>query len=228
MREYLKEFTLLYAEDESQVQVKMAEYFETYFKKVYCASNGQEALELHKKHLPDVVILDINMPKVNGLEVAQRIRKENSRAKIIMLTAHSEKELLLQATEIDMSKYLIKPVSPYDLKQVLNKVASELILTSNKFIKLSEDVTYFIENNTLILKINEIELSPKEKKLLSLLVQKRGTCVTFEDIMAHIWDNNFDDEISKDSVKAQISNLRKKIPNMYLENIYGKGYCLQV
>ncbi|MCX6075532.1 MAG: response regulator [Campylobacterales bacterium] len=182
MREYLKEFTLLYAEDESQVQTKMAEYFETFFKKVYCASNGQEALELHQQYLPDVVILDINMPKINGLEVAQRIRKKNSRAKIIMLIAHSEKEFLLQATEIDMSKYLIKPVSPYDLKLVLNKVASELILTSNKFIKLSEDVTYFIENDTLISKVNEIDLSPKEQKLLSLLVQKRGTCVTFEDI----------------------------------------------
>ncbi len=228
MREYLKEFTLLYAEDESQVQVKMAEYFETYFKKVYCASDGHEALELHQQHLPDVVILDINMPKVNGLEVAQKIRKRDTRTRIIMLTAHTEKELLLQATEIDMSRYLIKPVAPYDLKQALDKVASELIFTSNKCIKLSPDTTYFVENSTWISNVREIDLSPKEQKLISLLVSKRGTCVTFEDIMANIWDNSFDDEISKDSVKAQISHLRKKIPNMYLENIYGKGYCLKV
>jgi two-component system, OmpR family, response regulator VanR len=144
MREHLKNYTLLYVEDEPQVQERMAEYFESYFHHVYCAADGEEALELHRRYSPDVVMLDINMPKINGLEVARRIRHEDPHTRIIMLSAHSEKEILLQASEIDMSKYLIKPVSRIELKGALDKVASELIALPNQSDK--NRLEYTIDN----------------------------------------------------------------------------------
>ena len=221
MRERLKEFTLLYAEDESEVQSKMTEYFKTYFKTVQSASNGQEALELHKQHLPDVVILDINMPKVDGLEVAKRIRKQDTRTRIIMLTAHSEKELLLQATEIDMSKYLIKPVSPYDLKQALNKVASELILATEKAIKDSFDYTIteggFIHKNKVLL-----HLSKSERLVLGLLIKSIGYTVEYKTFFYSEDDTN--DTGNEASLRNTVAKLRKKCSDIEIKNIKDVGY----
>ena len=227
MRKQLKEFTLLYAEDEPEVRAQMVENFESYFKTVFIASDGYETLKLYEENRPDVLILDINMPKLNGLEVAKSIRKTDSITKLIMLTAHSEKDLLLQATEINMSKYLIKPVSPYDLKDALDKVASELLTHSKKIIKLDENTTFSITNETLSFNSEIVPLLPKERKLLSLLISKRGDCVSFEDIMANVWEEHFDEEISKDSVKTQVTYLRKKVPKNCIESVYGKGYCLK-
>jgi DNA-binding response OmpR family regulator len=119
------------------------------------------------------------MPRINGLEVARRIRKEDTETKIIMLSAHSEKELLLQATEIDMSKYLIKPVSPYDLKQALDKVASELISTPNKCTENS--IVYTIDKEGVIYKNKTLlNLSKIERKVLSLLIKNIGFTVSYD------------------------------------------------
>lgn len=214
MRSSLKDFTLLYAEDESEVQSKMAEYFETYFKTVYRASDGHGALELHKQHLPDVVILDINMPQVNGLEVAKRIRKQDSRTRIIMLTAHSEKELLLQATEIDMSKYLIKPVAPYDLKQALDKVASELILAS------ADRFTYTIKEDGLLYKNKVLmSLSKSEHRVLGLLIKNIDHAVAYETFLYN--DNDMSNEAS---LRNTITKLRKQCPELNIKNIKDVGY----
>lgn len=221
MREHLKVFTLLYAEDENKVQVKMTEYFESYFKTVYSASDGHEALDLYKRHSPDVVILDINMPKINGLEVARRIRQNDTKTRIIMMSAHSEKELLLQATEIDMSRYLIKPVAPYDLKQVLDKVASELISTSNN---LNENrLDYVIEKEGLIYKNKLlIELSKSERIALTLLIKNIGYTVPYETFF---YGTNGNGEINNEATLRNImAKLRKKCPDLSIKNIKDVGY----
>ena len=221
MREHLKKYSLLYAEDESNIQGEMAKYFESYFQTVYTASDGHETLELYKRHLPDVVILDINMPKINGLEVARRIRKEHSTTRIIMLTAYSEKELLLQATEIDMSKYLVKPVSPYDLKQALDKVASELTSNSNKSTKQRFD--YTIESDGLIYK-NKIlmPLSKSERIVLRLLIKNFNHTVNYKTFFN---STDGDTEVSNEATLRNIVvKIRKKCPDLIIKNIMGEGY----
>lgn len=227
MRNLLKDFTLLYAEDESNVQASMMEYLKTYFKEIHLASDGQEALDLYKKIQPDVLILDINMPKISGLDVAKRIREKDEDVRILMLTAHTEKDLLLEAVEIEMTRYLVKPVKPSEFKKALDKTAEELVSKSKKLIKFSNGLCWYIKEEVLKENNLAIYLTPKEKKLMSLLASKRGTCVSSEDIMANVWEDNFYDEISKDSVKMQVNYLRKKIPKGAIENIYGKGYCLK-
>lgn len=221
MREQLKAFTLLYAEDEKKVQTKMAEYFESYFKTVYCASDGYEALELHKRHLPDVVILDINMPRINGLEVARRIRQDDNKTRIIMMSAHSEIELLLQATEIDMSRYLIKPVSPFDLKQALDKVGSELISTSTQLAENS--FNYSIEKEGLIYKNKTLlNLSKSQRRVLTLLLKNIGFSVSYETFF---YGEEGDGEINNEaSLRNTVAKLRKKCPDLIIKNIKDVGY----
>lgn len=221
MREHLRAYTLLYAEDENKVQAKMAEYFESYFKTVYCVSDGQEALELYKRHLPDVVILDINMPRINGLEVARRIRKNDIKTRIIMMSAHSERELLLQATEIDMSRYLIKPVAPFDLKQALDKVASELISTSTQLTENS--FNYSIDKKGLIYKNNILlNLSKSQRRVLALLLKNIGFTVGYDTF--YYGEEGNAETNNEVSLRNTMAKLRKKCPDLIIKNIKGMGY----
>lgn len=220
MREQLKNYTLLYAEDEHQVQDKMAEYFESYFHKVYCATNGEEVLELHRRYSPDVVMLDINMPKINGLEAARRIRCEDAHTRIVMLTAHSEKEILLQATEINMSKYLIKPVSPNDLKAALDKVASELITISGK--STGKRLEYIIDKEGLIYRHKTLlELSKSERWVFGLLLKNIGYSVGYG---ALFYDEEHTEITNEATLRNIVSKLRKKCPDITIKNIKDIGY----
>lgn len=228
MRQHLKEFTLLYCEDDSNILKHMQEYFTSYFKEVYIATDGNSALDIYRKYSPHVVILDINMPKKNGLDIARIIQKQDTLTRIVILTAYSDQELLLQATEINISKYLIKPVSPTLLKETLDKVAKELLFSTKKMIQLDKNTLFLSSSQQLISYGQEITLSEKEKKLLALLAANINKAVSFEEIIVHVWHGHFNSEISKESVKSQISYLRSKLPKKIIHNIYGFGYCLKI
>lgn len=220
MREQLKNYTLLYAEDEHQVQDKMREYFESYFHSVYCATDGEEALQLHRCYSPDVVILDINMPKINGLEVARRIRHEDTHTRIVMLTAHSEKEILLQATEINMSKYLIKPVSPIELKAALDKVASELIASPSSL--FTNRLEYTIDKEGLIYRNKTLlDLSKSERRAMELLIKNFGYPVSYETFF---YDETHTEISNEATLRNIMAKLRKKCPDLIIKNIKGMGY----
>ncbi|NOR57562.1 MAG: response regulator, partial [Sulfurimonas sp.] len=93
-------FSILYAEDDERIREKYAKFLRLYFKDVYEATNGKEALELYDENRPDVIILDINMPIINGLEVAKIIRRRDNETQLIILSAYSDREKLLVATEL--------------------------------------------------------------------------------------------------------------------------------
>ena len=97
MRENLKNFTLLYAEDDKAIQKEMLEYFSSYFKEVFTANDGKEALEIYKQNRPDVMILDIYMPHLTGIELTKILRENDYKTKIVLITAHSNDTLLLEA-----------------------------------------------------------------------------------------------------------------------------------
>jgi DNA-binding response OmpR family regulator len=225
MLSILKKHTLLYVEDEPEVQDNINEYLSNYFKTVYLAKDGKEALEKYNKHQPDVILLDINIPYINGLEVATQIRKTNKNIKIIMLTAFTETDKLLYATELKLTKYLVKPVSPNYFKDCLEKLAAELNYDSKSIVKIGLNYTYNLETSLLKLNNNIINLSEKEHKLLELFLNHKGKCLQINQIAESLWENNSKD-ISIASVKNQVSMLRKKLPENTIISIYGEGYIL--
>ncbi|MCH9813497.1 MAG: response regulator transcription factor [Epsilonproteobacteria bacterium] len=227
MKTVLANHSILYVEDDLSVQANMREYLESFFKLVYVACDGKEALTLYEKYKPDALILDINLPYEDGLSVAKKIRKKDKYVSIIMLTAHTDEEKLLRAVELKLTKYLVKPVSPKAFKEALDLLAKEFVALSDKFISLCESFIWKRDTKQLLRIEEEIVLTQKERKLLALLVDHRGECVSFEEIMAVVWDESYDQEISIDSVKSQVSYLRKKLPKNLIESVYGKGYLLK-
>jgi len=222
----LKKHTILYVEDEPEIQANIAEYLGNYFGRIHLSSDGKGALDQYNKHRPDVLLLDINLPNLDGLSVAEEVRKQDSTIKIIMLTAFTEKEKLLKATELKLTKYLIKPVAPRVFKETLHLLANELMNNPSRFIQLSNDFTWDIEQEQLSNDGKNVILAEKEYRLLKLFISHKGMPIRYEKIMSAVWENAFDREISIDSVKNQVSQLRKKIPNVSISSIYGEGYIL--
>jgi two-component system, OmpR family, response regulator VanR len=227
MRENLKKFTLLYAEDDKSVQKEMLEYFESYFKEVYLANDGKEALALYEKNKPDVLILDIYMPNINGLELTEYIRKNDYETKIVLITAYSKDTLMLQAINTNVNYYIIKPATLQKIKEMLDKISMDLDRNSEDVLEFNENIYFNLSSKKLFNQKNEIKLSKKEKDLMEIFSINVNKSITIEDIVVFVW-RDYMDEVSIESVKSLVSNLRKKLPKDTISNIYGIGYILKI
>jgi len=227
MNNILKDITLLYAEDELEVQTQMVEYFESFFKKIYVVSQGKEALQAYKKYKPELMIVDIFMPELDGLELTKCIRKDDFKTKIVVLSAHSQTELMLKAINLNVNYYLIKPASVLKIKEMLVKISEEFLRDLKYIIPLGSNIYYDKNSKTLISHKLPIKLSNKEQKILELLIKNVGETTSIYDIGNFAWSDSID-LVSNESIKMQVSNLRKKLPENLITNVYGIGYVLKI
>lgn len=121
-----QDYTLLYVEDDEQTQESMGAILQRLFKKVYLASNGEEGITLFQNHQPDIVITDIQMPKLNGLEMAKVIKELSPTTPIIITTAFNEERYFLMAIENGVDSFLLKPIDKQRLFQILTKTVTHL------------------------------------------------------------------------------------------------------
>ncbi|HFU76076.1 MAG TPA: response regulator transcription factor [Arcobacter sp.] len=225
--ENLKKYNIIYAEDETIIRLNVTHILEQYFKQVIVVTNGEEALKAYRSEKADVLMLDISMPIKTGLEVAKIVREENEEIPIILLTALSDRETLLNAVELNLVKYLLKPMQDEAFMITLQKVSKILQNRDSNTFWLTSDYCWNRSIHTLFYKKEEIYLTHKERSLLELLINSYNQTVSYEDIMVHVWIDEFEREITIDSVKKLVSSLRKKIPQNSLRNIYGRGYLLK-
>ena len=228
MIDNLKNKTLLYAEDEINVQNQYATYFKNIFKSVYVANDGKEALLMFKQEKPDIVVLDINMPKINGIDLTKEIKQLNSKVPIILLTARSDKDTLKKAIELQLLTYLEKPVSRMDLKNALFKLAN--YFEDKDIIKLweLENTSFHWNKSKKILYANNenMKLTKKEILLFELLIEKKGFC-NYQDIYEFVWSDS-DKKYCESTIKTLISSLKSKLPKDTIKNQYGVGYTLSI
>ena len=226
----MKPLTLLYIEDDIDIQEIYVEFLEEKIERVYLANDGEVGYELYLLHKPDIILLDINMPKLDGLSLAEKIRKTDKDVQIIITTAHAEQENLLKAIELYLVKYILKPIDFNELDRAVNKAIEELELISAPLEKERED--FYLDENTLWHRDSEklyqhnqeVKLTKNERRLLTLLSTDENKVFTFFDIFNHIAHDNFDKEYDSNQVRALVKLLRKKIPKESIINIYGEGY----
>lgn len=224
-------YSVLYIEDEKDIRANYMNYLDRHFEKVYEAADGEEGYEKYKKNRPDIMIVDINLPKLNGLDLVRRIRKNNHSTKVIMLTAHSETKFLLEATELKLTKYLVKPVSRRELKDALTHVIDELSnfeITSKKTIVLKNGFYWDIQRKELLNNNSSAVLTNKERSILALLFSSVNTTFTYDEIIINVWYEDDYDRDKLDALKTIIKNLRKKLPKDIIKNVYGTGYKIEM
>ena len=193
---------------------------------VLTADNGKKGFELYKKFNPHIIISDLNMPIMNGIELIQKIRELDQNSKIIITTFKDDVQTLLQATELKLFKYLIKPIDFTTLKNIIEESIEEL----NRFNTVELNIINI--SPTLIWKTSEFELfsnnqivklTPKEKKVLNLFLQKPNQVFTYNEIIYEVWEKN-NEAGDRKTLKTMITGLRKKIKDVEINNVYGYGY----
>ncbi len=220
----LSDKKVLYAEDEDGIRKNVTEILELFFQNVVAVSNGVSAMEEMTLSSYDVLIFDICMPHMDGLEAIKRIRQTNKKIPIIILSAHTEQSYLWRAVELKITKYLTKPYNKDTLIEAFKLVALELV-DSNLEIKLSPESIYNPCTKSVLHNNKPIVLSKTESRLLEYLIKRANQSVSFDDIYDYIWEF---ETPTKEALKALIKEIRKKIGKECIKNIYGIGYMLEI
>ncbi len=221
-------YSILFIEDEYDIRQNYVKYLKRYFLNVYEARDGEQALKIYKDKKPDILIIDINLPKLSGIELLQIIRKKDHTTKALMLTAHSTTDFLLKASELKLTKYLIKPISRDELKEALNFTIEELNkfnTTTKQILTLKENYSWNYKQKKLLNNCIEVNLTIQEIKILDMFFNNLNINLSYENIILYIWNDFENDKI--DSVKTAIKKLRKKLPKNIISNIYGFGYKIE-
>ena len=216
-----KNIKILYVEDEDNIRENAVFYLKRLFDIVFEAKDAFEALEIIEQKNPHIIITDINMPKLNGLELIKNIRKKDSKIAIIVLSAYTKTDYLLEAIELGLVKYLVKPIRHETIYPVLTQCVKKIKNDNSNIKYFSKDCYFDSLNKKLIKDEIDVKLASKELDLLSLLCENKNQTVFYETIEAVVWNDSF---MSEDAIRSVARNLRKKLPRNCLENFSKIGY----
>ena len=219
--EELKNISVLCVEDEDGIRQTIVNTLNYYFKDVYEATSGNEGFELYEYYKPKIVITDIQMRDGNGVELVKRIRENDFETMLIMLTAHSNEEYLIDLINLNINHYILKPLNLTKLSEAFEKY----LVKSSKTVMLSEELLFDLQKRELIYKNNEIiHLRKREKDFLYLLYEKKESILRYEEMELELWS---DKEMTTHALKSFIKDLRNKIPVNVIKNVPQEGYTLQ-
>ena len=225
MHEKISDVSVLVVEDERQILEPMVEYLQLLFEDVYMARDGLNAFHIYEKRRPDIIISDIHMPHMDGLTMIEKIRQKDKRTRIIITTAYSEREKLLQAIKLHLVDYLIKPVQSDLLKEMLMAQVEELRGASDAVL-LKEGYRWERGTQKLFSKEGEVMLKAKEQKVLELLCEHANQSVSVYDIYNHLYEDQPEKEFSSHAITSLMKRLRPKLPAETITTVYGVGYML--
>ncbi|AOO66385.1 response regulator transcription factor [Sulfurospirillum halorespirans] len=215
---------VLCVEDEACILNNIMESLELFFGKVVGVRDGIEALDEAKSNLYDVIMLDISIPHMDGLEVVKKIREFDKKIPIILLSAHTEQEYLWRAVELKITRYLVKPYDKDALIKALEDVALELIGHTPMF-QINPTCKYDFCKKTVFHKDELVHLSKSESRLLEYFLKRLNQTVTYEQLFDYMWEF---EQPSKEALKSIVKELRKKIDNNFIKNLYGVGYVCEI
>ena len=163
---------------------------------IFAASNGLEALDEVRKNIPDLIILDVMMPELDGFETLRMLR-EFSSVPVIMLTAKGEEDDKVYGLELGADDYVTKPFGPRELssrvKAVLRRVNS-IIEASEAILTIDDRLQVDFNKREVIVEDKSIKLRPTEYRLLHHLIENAGWTLTHEQILARVWGYEYRDE----------------------------------
>ena len=221
-------YRILIAEDEPKLLEILCDYFESRGAQPVPAKDGREALELAENQEFDGVLLDIMMPKLNGLSVCRSLRK-NSDVPIIFLTALSDEEDKLLGYELGADDYVTKPFS----LAVLHAKMTALINRSRGSVLQSDtvsagDITVVLSRQQVTVSGNEITLTPKEYSLLLCLMRNKNAVMSREQLLVKCWGYDYEGEAR--AVDTHIRRLREKLGDaaVCIKTVIKSGYKLEV
>lgn len=240
LEKYAKDINVLIVEDDDDIRKEINELLLNVFSKVDLAVDGKDAYEKYlnfnkeNKKYYDLIITDIKMPNLDGIALSKKIYEINKEQELVVLSAYNDKEYLLKLINLGISQFITKPIDIDKFIVLIYTLCEKIYFKTSKekieeieLIKINEALLW--NKNTKKLYLDEIiiKITKKELLLIDLLIKDEKTH-TIEEITRILWLE--DDEIVADAknLKNIISRLRKKIPKLDIENVYGFGYRLNI
>ncbi len=225
---------ILIVEDEYKLRRIMKDFLLKENYKVIEASDGEEACDLFFSEKPNLIVLDVMLPKLDGFEVLKEIREFDKTIPVIMLTARANEEPVIMLTaraneedilkgyDLNVDEYIIKPVS---LKILVAKIKA--FLRNKNGLETIEFGELKINQGSMEVTMNDetLDLSSKEFELLMLLIKNRGQVLSRDKIITSLWGYDYEGDLR--AVDSQIKRLRKKLNSKYIVTVRGAGYKIE-
>lgn len=223
---------ILVVEDDKSIREMLAFALETEGFNVDISKNGVEALKKNCEFKPNLVLLDLMLPDINGFEVCKKIQQERD-IPVIMVTAKNDIVDKVLGLEIGADDYITKP---FHIKEVIARINKSLqriekvikIEKEKNLVEIGKDTFLDEEGRVVIKKGEEISLRPKEYDLLYLLSTSKGKVFSREELLDKIWSYDYFGELR--TVDVHVRRLRAKIEdneNKYIETVFGVGYKMR-
>jgi DNA-binding response OmpR family regulator len=217
----LRHLTILFADDDKVYSEATKRTLELLFDKVYHAKDGKEALALYHEHNIHIMMLDVRMGDISGIEVAQTIRKHNSKIPIFLASSYTQTDELLASCTLHLVNYLVKPFSFQKLLETLNACLEQIREAGLMRISFSKSVVYDPFQKMLYEDDVPSMLTRSEISVLELLIAYKGHVVSYERFYTLLGEDS-----SHVALKNIILKLRKKIGEEHIINLSKMGYLL--
>ena len=215
----LNAFSVLYVEDEDGIRNNIEEILKHLFKEVATAKNASDAFKKYIQNKPDLIITDIKMGNETGIDLVKKIRETDSKTRVIVTSAHTDLDYLLEATQLHLVKYIVKPITNDNLMEALESFIKSY--DDNKIYNLNENWVFNSSKSVVSNGAEDFILTKKEAIFLKLLITKNRV-ISYEELENAICDD--DSILTSNAMRLFIKNLRKKLPENFLKNMQGIGY----
>ncbi len=216
---------ILYLEDDVNLSATVEEFLDDEGFDVVCVYDGEEALEVLYSQNFDMLILDVQVPKLNGFELLKTLRESNIQIPAIFTTSLNSIDDLSFGYDVGADDYVKKP---FLLKELLLRIKALLkreYKSKDDTVNIDSNIIYNINLQQLTIDNETFILNHKESELLKLLIKNKNSCVSFETIYETIW--SYDEVHSEQSLRTYIKNLRKLIGKDKIKSIKKQGYILE-
>lgn len=219
----LKQLNVLYVDDDLVACKNMKKTLSYFFKEVFCEHNGLNALDTYKKESIHLLLVDYDMPLMNGAEFLKEIRQLNNSIPAVIISSYSDKEKLLSAIKLNLVSYLVKPLEFSELKKVLAECVEWLKKYNLLKIELKDCCYYDIASKSLY-KDEELvtAFTNYESKIFEYLLKNKNKVISFDDIF-YVLDS---DDANKKSLTSIVYKINKKLPQPLIRNIKEVGYTI--
>jgi len=215
---------LLIVEDEKSLQRALNKGFRKLDYTVDTASDGEEALDLFFSNTYSLIVLDLNLPKLNGMDVLKEIRVDNKEIPVLILSATSEVADKIAGLDEGANDYLAKPFHFAELEARVRALLRRNFKTSNTVIEVGT-VTIDTAAKKVLVSGEEVNLAKKEYAIVEYLLLRKGETIKSAELIEQIWACDTDDLTN--SLKVHLSNIRRKLPEGFIKNARGHGYYVE-
>lgn len=212
---------LLIIEDEERMNQLLVKVLRKIGYTTDSAFDGEEAVNLYFENNYDLVVLDLNLPKLDGMEVLKVIREDNTHLPVLILSARSELHDKIQGLDEGANDYLTKPFHFDELTARVRALLRQNSKVSGKKIEIG-NVVLDTANKTFTVEGESVALSKKEYGIMAYLMLRKGETISAQKLIESVWES--DSVEREESFYVRMSTLRRKLPKDFIKNVRGQGY----